>query len=188
VLATNPTFGKVGFVFSPAIKPYQIGFGNTPEFVGGESLVKILSEPCWITVSGNCSVLDRSTGDGCSTPGAGVGTGIGAGTGTGVGAADGAGSGRDRPGKVLGAGTGIGVASGMVVGAGVGVGTSIGSEAGVGSGAGVSTGLGLGVTGDSIGLRGTRGERIGAGAGFTTEGVGLGFGFGATKGTLQPVT
>jgi hypothetical protein len=46
--------------------------------------------------SGNCSVLDRSTGRGCSTPGAGVGTVIGAGTGAGT--EVGAGSGRDRPG------------------------------------------------------------------------------------------
>jgi hypothetical protein len=46
--------------------------------------------------SGNCSVLDRSTGKGCSTDGAGVGTGTGIGAGTG--AVDGAGSGRDRPG------------------------------------------------------------------------------------------
>lgn len=79
---------------------YQIGFGNTPEVGGVESLVEILSELCCWTFSGNCSVLDRSTGKGCSTPGAGVGTGtgIGAGIGAGAGAVDGTGSGRDRPG------------------------------------------------------------------------------------------
>jgi hypothetical protein len=147
---------------------YQIVFGNKPDFGGSDSPVEDGAGSVGLIFSGGFSIPDLLIGG--STDGDGVGDGV---VGDGV-DGDGVGSGRDRPGYILGVGVGIGS----------GDGTSIGS----GSGDGVAAGIGVGSIGTAIGFWGTFGGRIGAGVEFSTAGVGLGLGFGAANGTLQPVT